>query len=126
MQQRSAQMAGSLLLASSAGPRSFGRSWTEVLLGRLKGGSGLLTDIEFSRDGQYAVAASRDGTARMWRVLDGADPIVLEGHDGAVSSAAFSPNGLYVLTTSSQGSHRDAGPNVGGLPKAIQRAAERR
>jgi len=59
-----------------------------------------LADIRFSQDGQYVVAASRDGTARAWRITDGAETAVFTGHDGVVTSAAFSPNGRYVMTTS--------------------------
>jgi WD40 repeat protein len=60
-----------------------------------------LSDIEFSADGQHVIAASRDGTARIWRAEDGAEHAVLRGHAGAVGSAEFSPGGFYAVTASS-------------------------
>ena len=56
----------------------------------------------FSKDGQSLLTASSDGTARIWSVSDERERVVLTGHSGAVTSAQFSPNGLYVVTASSQ------------------------
>jgi len=61
-----------------------------------------LTDVAFSPDSQSLLTASRDGTARIWNVADGTRRAVLRGHQGAVESAQFSPNGQYIVTTSSQ------------------------
>lgn len=46
------------------------------------------------------MTASRDRTARIWRVKDGAEQAILRGHSAALSSAIFSPNGSYVVTAS--------------------------
>ena len=59
-------------------------------------------DVAFSQDSQSIVTASRDGTARIWRVKDGAERVILRGEGAIVSSAAFSPNASYVVTASSQ------------------------
>ncbi|TIT74223.1 MAG: hypothetical protein E5W45_10210, partial [Mesorhizobium sp.] len=48
------------------------------------------------------LTGSRDGTVRIWSVAGGLESAVLRGHDGAVDSAQFSPNGLYVVTASSK------------------------
>ena len=57
-------------------------------------------DRRVSEDGKLILTAGRDLTARIWRVADGAPLVTLEGHDAALSSAALSPNGNYVVTTS--------------------------
>ena len=46
------------------------------------------------------MTASSDKTARL-NDLEGATHVVFEGHEGAVNSAVFSPDGNYVLTASS-------------------------
>lgn len=68
----------------------------------LKGHSDELTAVAFSQDGQSLLTASRDGTVQIWSVPVGTEKVVLRGHIGAVDSAQISPNGLYVVTTSSQ------------------------
>jgi WD40 repeat protein len=46
------------------------------------------------------VTASSDGTARIWDAATGATLGVLEGHEGDVLAAEFSPDGRYVVTAS--------------------------
>ena len=60
---------------------------------------------ELSPDGQRLLTASADGTARLWRVRDGASLGVMP-HRGAVSWAGFSPDGSRVLTASKDGTAR--------------------
>ncbi|MEY9834006.1 hypothetical protein [Sinorhizobium fredii] len=48
------------------------------------------------------MTASRDGSARIWDVADGAEQAALRGHKGFVREATFSPSGLYVVTASPQ------------------------
>jgi WD40 repeat protein/serine/threonine protein kinase len=52
-------------------------------------------------DGQRVIVALHDGTARIWKVGDSAEPIVLRGHEGPVLTAAFSPDGTHIVTASS-------------------------
>ncbi len=56
-----------------------------------------VTAAELSPDGERLLTASLDGTARLWRVRDGA-PLAVMRHGGAATSAAFSPDGDRVLT----------------------------
>ena len=52
--------------------------------------------VDFSRDGRFLVSSSRDGSARVFALgnLEGTVVARLVGHDGGVTSAAFSPDGL--------------------------------
>ncbi len=52
------------------------------------------------------LTASRDGTARVWPADGKGQEIVLRGHRGAVTSAAFSPDGSHVVTASRDGTAR--------------------
>ncbi|WP_143520888.1 NB-ARC domain-containing protein [Puniceibacterium antarcticum] len=54
----------------------------------------------FSPDGAWAITASFDDTARIWRVADGAAGPVLRGHEGGVRTGAFSPDGAWAITVS--------------------------
>ena len=100
--QPSAPMAGWWPPAPWTELRGFGRSRTAVSSRRASAPARLLTDVAFSPDGKSLVTASRDGTARIWSVDDGAERAVLRGHKGTVTEAAFSPSGLYVVTASPQ------------------------
>ena len=46
------------------------------------------------------VTAAGDNTARLWDAATGEELAVLEGHEGDVTHAAFSPDGGRVLTAS--------------------------
>lgn len=77
----------------------------------LRGHTAPLTGAEFSPDGQYVVTSSADGTARIWkpstnreRAEEERAPVevpalaVLRGHGASVRKAAYSPDGLHVVT----------------------------
>ncbi len=51
-------------------------------------------------DSLRVVTTSDDNTARVWKVDGSGQPIVLRGHEGTLTSATFSPDGLRVLTVS--------------------------
>ena len=80
-----------------------------------------VTSAAFSPDGSRIVTSSNDATARIWDVATGSVVAVLEGHcqtsrdfgpyGCAVTSAAFSPDGLRIVTASSDRTARvwDAG-----------------
>ncbi len=52
------------------------------------------------------VTASDDSTARLWDAATGKELAVLRGHEGAVWSAQFSPDGKRVVTASGDGTAR--------------------
>jgi len=55
---------------------------------------------EFSPDGKYVVTASEDGTAKLWRVMDGKLLRDLKGHSYWIDLAIFSPDGRFIATAS--------------------------
>ncbi|CAK0839519.1 unnamed protein product [Prorocentrum cordatum] len=54
----------------------------------------------------HVLTASHDLTAKIWHAESGQCLRTLEGHDGLVWSAVFSPDGLEVLTASQDGTAR--------------------
>ena len=55
----------------------------------------------------HAIGRSRGGrTARVWDAATGAQILRLEGHEGGVNSAAFSPDGTRIVTASDDGTAR--------------------
>jgi WD40 repeat protein len=64
----------------------------------LRGHLGPVVDVSFSPDGQRALTASLDGTARVWDRQRGTELLRIAGHDREVRSASWSPNGQLVVT----------------------------
>ena len=64
----------------------------------LRGHSGPVYGIAFSRDDLYFVSGSQDGTARLWGVLQRACLVVYHAHASPVWSVAFAPIGPYFAT----------------------------
>lgn len=54
--------------------------------------------LDFSKDGQYMIAANSDKSARIFRTSDGVERHKLEGHTGRIWAVAFDPKGRYVAT----------------------------
>jgi WD40 repeat protein len=71
-------------------------------------GQGDMVSAAFSPDGQRIVAAqqNRERTATIWDAASGAELETLPGQGGRVISAAFSPAGERILTTSWGGTAR--------------------
>ncbi|HEY5855787.1 MAG TPA: hypothetical protein VIW24_17500 [Aldersonia sp.] len=76
------------------------------------GHTGTVTDLAFSPDGARLVSAASDGTARIWRVDDGALLHTLQRGPRAITSAAFDDSGDLVVTGGS------AAPSTSGTPTA--------
>jgi WD40 repeat protein len=73
----------------------------------IPGDATALTDVSFSLDGAHVVIASRDGSVRVSKADSGVPLIVLDGHDGWVTSAEFTgAAGSFVVTASVDGTAR--------------------
>jgi WD40 repeat protein len=73
--------------------------------GRVLPGRGV-SDIDISRDGNWLAAASRDGSARVWRLGTEGKSIVLDDGGKALVDTEFSPDGTLLATASSDGGVR--------------------
>ncbi len=66
----------------------------------LRGHSGGIFSVAFSRDGRRIVTGSYDQTAKIWDAERGKELLTLTGHIWAIWSVAFSPDGRRVITGS--------------------------
>ena len=66
----------------------------------LKGHEGLVMSVCVTADGAHAVSGSRDKTARVWSMADGAMVRVLEGHTDWVTSVCVTADGAHVVSGS--------------------------
>jgi hypothetical protein len=65
----------------------------------LLGGAARSGALAFSPDGRALVAGGQDAQVRLWSLSDPqARPVLLRGHDAAITVAAFSPDGRYLAT----------------------------
>jgi WD40 repeat protein len=71
------------------------------ILNNLRGHRARITQLKFSPDGSILATSSNDGSVRMWETRNlNNQPIVLTANAGFVFCVAFSPDGEYVLTGS--------------------------
>ena len=80
-------------------------------------------DIEFSPDGRLLATASKDGTARIFRVSDGTTVATLR-HDGPVVAVAFSADGRLVATASDDDTARVWDARTGRQLALVRHAAD--
>jgi eukaryotic-like serine/threonine-protein kinase len=66
----------------------------------LYGHTSEVRSVGFSADGARIVAASGDGTAKVWDGRTGTTLLVLKGHTGRVYGVSFSPDGTRIVTGS--------------------------
>ncbi len=78
-----------------------------------------LTAAAFSRDGERVLTVSVDSTARLWDARSGDLLATLRGHTGAVTSAAFAPDGR-VVTASRDGTARVWDADGAGDPVVLK------
>jgi guanine nucleotide-binding protein subunit beta-2-like 1 protein len=67
---------------------------------RLIGHSHFVQDVTISRDGQYALSASWDGTLRLWELSTGRTTRRFVGHTKDVLSVAFSDDNRQIVSAS--------------------------
>lgn len=65
---------------------------------RLTGHSHFIQDVQLSVDGQFALTASWDGTARLWNLVKGKSIVRFVGHTKDVLSVAFSADNRQIIT----------------------------
>lgn len=71
-----------------------------ALLVPLVGHKGMVRSVEFSRDDERLVTAGEDHTLRVWDALTGKPLLPALNDARGVRSAAFSPNGKYLVSVS--------------------------
>jgi WD40 repeat protein len=117
-----------LALLREVEPPGVPRGWSELVSVALRGG--VLGEVRawgvtvhgasWSPDGQRLVAALDDGTARIWKPGDPAEPIVLRGHQAGLRSAAWSPDGTRIVTASGDRTARVWKADGSGDPIVLQ------
>jgi WD40 repeat protein len=70
------------------------------LVRRMEGHLDLIESATFSADGQRALTASLDGTARLWDLGSGKELVTFRGNQAFVTAAVFSPDERFVITGS--------------------------
>ncbi len=72
----------------------------------LRGHTGPVWSIGFSRDGRTVVTGSDDTSLRFWDAATGREQAVLSGHRGGVFAAAFAHTGKFLVSGSGDGTVR--------------------
>ncbi len=69
----------------------------------LKGHTGNVTSLVFSRDGTQLASGSNDKTVKLWDVVTRTNTATFEGHKDYVTSVGFSPDGATIVSGSEDG-----------------------
>ena len=65
-----------------------------------------VNDLAVGPDGGWVAVAYTDRVVRIWELADGADPMVLKGHENWVKRCAVSPDGARIASSATEGSVR--------------------
>ena len=79
-----------------------------------------MDDAVFNSDGSEVVTASADTTARIWETATGRPIVILNGHTGVISRAAFGLNDRLVVTASGDGTARIWDAKTGKLIRVLE------
>ena len=83
-----------------------------------------VVSAEYSPDGTRIITASGDSTARIWASDGSGEPVVLEGHEGRLTAASFSPDvqhGVqHIVTASDDGTARIWRADGSGRPVTLE------
>jgi WD40 repeat protein/serine/threonine protein kinase len=72
----------------------------------LRGHTGAVYHVTYSRDGRFLATAGEDRTARLWDRANGREVGRFEGHGSQVNCVSFSPGGTRLATGSQDGKVR--------------------
>jgi WD40 repeat protein len=76
----------------------------------------------FTRDGRhvYTTSSAKDGVVSVWRTERTDQPVMLAGHEGEVTHAAYSPDGTRIVTTSADATARVWRADGTGVPVVLR------
>lgn len=89
------------------------------LLTTLRGHTGAVRGLAFSRDGSTLVSGSEDKTVRLWDMATGKHRATLSGFGGAVNCAAFHPSGSPLVIGSDEKTLRILDTATGRLVRTL-------
>jgi WD40 repeat protein len=89
----------------------------------LVGHNSPISCIDISRDNQFIVTSSQDGTAILWSAKTGEALSELSGHIGPVFCAAFSIDGKRIVTAGQDGTVRIWLTHLADLISVAEKAA---
>lgn len=79
----------------------------------------VIYDATFSPDGTRILAASRDGSVRVFQAKTGVASAEYYGHSGAVYAAAYSPDGRFVASVGEDKTVQVWEATTGGLVRVL-------
>ena len=88
-------------------------------------GAGAAFSVTYSADGSRVAMSAADGAVRVFDASDGRLELILRGHDRAISSTAFSPDGTQLASLDEGGEVRVWALDVDELVEIARRRATR-